>query len=146
MPWLDQLGGPARSLSKGPHTLENPRERGGSQAGGDRGSREGEKARRITITLAAPAPAPAPAPVVEPGGSLHRIGPWVVGGAGVAALIAGAVTGGFVVYEHGVMKDECSDEQRTCSQRGADAQTRGQVLGPATTSLLVTVGCWSPRA
>jgi hypothetical protein len=83
----------------------------------------------------------------------HRIGPWVVGGIGVAALIGGAVTGGLVVHAHSVQDAQCNDSAtaskkfgtqtilpHTCTTDGAAAESQGHSLGPATTVLLAGGG------
>ncbi len=133
VPWLDSLGGPARVVPKGSHTLvitvrgEPPQEK-------TIVVREGEKNRKITITLppkASPPPPPNP---------WHTFGPWIVGGLGVAVLIGGAVTGGLTVEAYEVMQAQCNEEEGVCSQKGLDAQERGKVLGPVTTGLLVGGG------
>ena len=128
--WLDELGGGAHVVSEGPHTLvvtvkgQPPRTVAIVV-------REGEKNRRVTITLPSPRP-PAHGP--------RNFGPYLVGGVGIAVLIGGAVTGGITVHDYGVVKDQCNDISRTCSPAGRDAETRGQVLGPVTTGLLVGGG------
>jgi hypothetical protein len=130
VPWLDQLGGPARAVSKGPHTLEVTVKGAPSQKKSIV-IREGEKSRKITVSIPS-----SPAP--DNSGEVHRIGPWVVGGVGVAALIAGAVTGGLVLDAYSVTQEQCNDGTGTCTtQEGIDASERGQLLGPVTTGLLV---------
>lgn len=134
VPWLDRLDGTAQIVSQGPHTLvvtvkdATPLKQAIV-------IREAEKNRKITISLPAKRPPPPPPP--WPG---HSIGPWILVGVGAGALIAGAVTGGIVVHDYGVMNDQCDEELGTCSQDGLDASSRGQVLGPVTTSLLVGGG------
>lgn len=131
--WLDRLDGAAHVVSKGPHTLEVA-VKGGAPHKKAIVIREGEKNRKITVEIVA-ADAGAGASTV------NSIGPWIVGGIGVGALIGGAVTGGFVVNAYSVMKDECDDATETCrSQEGVDAQNQGRILGPVTTSLLVGGG------
>jgi hypothetical protein len=128
--WLDQLGGPARAVSKGPHTLEVT-VNGGPAQKKSIVIREGEKNRKITVSIPSRS---------EPdtSGNVHSIAPWVVGGVGVAALIAGAVTGGFVLDAYSVTQDQCDDGNGTCTtQEGIDASERGQLLGPVTTGLLI---------
>lgn len=146
-PWLEHLDGSPHLVSQGPHTLEVtvtgfvPRKQSIA-------IQEGEKNRKITITVSPvpPPPRPPPPPAV------HRIGPWVVGGVGAAAIVGGAVTGGVVVGAYNVMKDQCNDTAlpkkvgsvvlpgKTCTKEGFDAERRGRALGPATTVLLVGGG------
>jgi hypothetical protein len=45
----------------------------------------------------------------------------VIGGVGVASLIAAAVTGGLVLGERSTIDGECDEGARTCSQAGLDA-------------------------
>lgn len=131
--WLDHLDGLAKTITKGPHTLEVTA-KGWPPQKKSIVVQSGEKDRKITIVVTKDAPEP------EPPDSAHLIGPWVLGGVGIGALVAGAVTGGFVIHDHGVMEDNCDEEKGTCSQQGLDASARGQVLGPVTTSLLVAGG------
>lgn len=68
-------------------------------------------------------------------------GPWVVGGIGLAALIAGAVTGGLVVVADNTFKSTCNPATRTCtSADGTAAVDRVKTLGPTTTVLLAVGG------
>ncbi|NUO48712.1 MAG: hypothetical protein HOV80_07640 [Polyangiaceae bacterium] len=131
--WLDHLDGSPQNLSKGPHTLEVTA-KGAAPEKKSIVIQAGEKGRKITISITTKAPE------AEPPNGAHVIGPWVVGGVGVGALIAGAVTGGIVIHDHSVMEDNCDEKEGTCSQDGLDASERGQVLGPVTTSLLVAGG------
>lgn len=129
-PWLSRIDGAARALPPGTHILE------GRLAGATPQTRsvtlaEGEKNRRVTLAFDVEGPA-------SRGGA--GPGPWILGGAGVAALVAGAITGGLVVDAYEVTQDECDDASRTCSQAGLDAQERGRTLGPTTTGLLVGGG------
>ena len=147
-PWLDHLDGSPHVVSQGAHTLRItvtgalPRQQSVV-------IQEGEKNRKITISIA---PTPPPPPEEPPPPAVHRIGPWVVGGVGAAALIGGAVTGGIVVHAYNVMKDQCNDTKtpkkvgsvvlpgNKCTKQGFDAERRGHTLGPATTVLLVGGG------
>lgn len=134
VPWLDQLGGTAHAVSKGAHILEI-NVKGAVPHKQSITIQEGEKNRKITITMVAKA-----ASDKEPVSGVHRIAPWVVGSFGVAALIGGAVTGGLVVEAYSVVQDECFDDTETCTPDGFDAQSRGHLLGPLTTGLLVGGG------
>ncbi len=125
-PFLDILGGPARVVSKGPHTLEIT-VRGAPPRKTSIVVREGEKNRRISISIAPS----------NPRSPMRKAGPWILGGAGIAVLVAGAVTGGLVVEAYGVVQDECDDVTETCTRAGVDAEERGHVLGPLTTGLLI---------
>jgi hypothetical protein len=130
--WLDQLDGSAHVISKGPHTIEI-NVKGSLPLEKPIVIRQGEKDRKILISLGSKPPP-------DPPSEGHRIGPWILVGIGGGALIAGAVTGGIVVVDYGVMKDNCNEQAGTCSQDGLDASSRGQVLGPVTTGLLVAGG------
>ena len=83
----------------------------------------------------------ADAKVESPAEQTASPGPWIVGGIGVAALIAGAVTGGIVVAEKGVANAHCTaGPPPTCmDQTGLDAASKVRTLGPVTTVAL-TVG------
>jgi hypothetical protein len=133
--WLDRLDGSAQVISKGPHTLEVTVQ-GAEPQKKSIVIREGEKNRKIRIEVTRASnetDQPGPDPV-------HRIAPWVVGGVGVGALIASAVTGGLVVEAYSVTQEECNDETEECTQKGLDAQARGRLLGPVTTGLLIGGG------
>lgn len=129
-PWLDRLGGPAQVVSSGPHSLVIT-VKGRPPRTESIVIRQGEKDRKITITLP---------PATRRTKPAQRLGPWVLGGIGVALLVGGAVTGGIVVHDYDVAKDQCNDATRTCTREGRDAASRGQVLGPMTTTLLVGGG------
>lgn len=131
--WLDHLDGSAQSISKGPHTLEVTAE-GAAPQKKSIVVQLGQKNRRIRVVITKSTPPP------EPSDDVHSIGPWIMGGVGVGALVAGAVTGGLVIHDYGVMRDNCDEDRGECSQEGLDAADRGQVLGPVTTSLLVAGG------
>jgi hypothetical protein len=125
-PWLARLDGQVHSLAAGQHVIEVRLEGEAPQ----RRSilvRPREKNQRFVFEF-------------DTRSALSRGDgplPWVLGGIGVAALIAGAVTGGLVIDAYLTTQDECDDATRTCSREGLDAQERGRSLGPATTALLV---------
>lgn len=125
-PWLGQLDGKAVPLSAGPHVIE-VRVEGETPQRRSILVRPREKNQRFTFefdTRSALSSGDGPFP-------------WILGGVGVAALIAGAVTGGLVIDAYLTTQDECDDVTRTCSREGLDAQEQGRSLGPATTALLV---------
>ncbi|NUP06004.1 MAG: hypothetical protein HOW73_08095 [Polyangiaceae bacterium] len=127
-PWLEKLDSAAHGLSKGPHTLKiNVKDADPHTEGIV--VKEGEKDRKIKITL----------PGAEPPPAEYSIAPWIIGGAGVAVLLASAVTGGLVIYDYNVMNKNCN-EVTGCEPDGEEAVARGQVLGPVTTGLLVGGG------
>lgn len=132
VPWLDRIDGSPQTIAKGQHTLAiavpgAPRQERSIVV------REGEKGRRIRFSVTRQ-------PAEDGAAPAHRVGPWIVGGVGLGALVAGAVTGGLTVHEHDVMIDQCDEARGTCSQEGLDASARGQILGPATTGLLIAGG------
>ena len=107
------------------------------------------------IVLAWPksgSPAAAPASTTSPSlqlaptpassaSSSTSVGPWVVGGVGLAALVAGGVTGALVLVNRSSVSGQCNDAAGTCaSQAGIDAANAVRTLGPATTALLVVGG------
>ena len=132
VPWLDRLDGTAQTVPKGAHTLRVDVD-GAVAETKSIVVRQGEKDRKIQFFIRA-------TPSDDGARLAHQVGPWVVGGVGLGALIAGTVTGALVVHDHGVTRDECSDATATCSQEGLDAASRGRVLGPVTTGLLVGGG------
>jgi hypothetical protein len=118
----------------------------------------GRAARTVDVTLAegktetvevAPGPAEAPpaekaavapAPAAPPAEA--SVGPWVVGGIGVAALVVGAVSGIVVLVERGATPASCMVNTRTCANgsdvaAGNSASNVGSVVGPLTTVGLV---------
>jgi hypothetical protein len=124
--WLASLDGEARELPPGTHVVEVSAPGRASQ----RRSivvRAGEKEQRVVFTFE----------------SLSSLGrgygpfPWVLGSVGLASLVAGAVTGGFVIDAYLTTKDECDDRTRRCTVEEDDAADRGRLLGPLTTGLLV---------
>ncbi len=144
--WLDHVDAAPHVIPQGSHTLEVlvPRASPGRVT---IAIQEGEKNRKVTISITT-----ASLPVEEPIPPLHRYGPWILGGAGVAALVAGAATGGVVVRAYDTMKAQCNDgttskniggqpvAPRHCTQAGVDAENQGRALGPATTVLLAAGG------
>jgi hypothetical protein len=68
------------------------------------------------------------------------VGPWVVGGVGLAALLAGAVTGGLTVAKKSAVSAAgCTDgpPPRCPTQSGIDAAAAGRTLGVVTTASLI---------
>ncbi|HEY4121779.1 MAG TPA: hypothetical protein VGM56_28125 [Byssovorax sp.] len=133
-PWIDGLDGKARALDPGPHTLRF--EMAGARAVEQTlEAREGDKGRRVGVTFGAvdgeftvarDRPSRSPAP-------------WILGGVGVAALVAGGVMGGVVVGAKSTLDAHCHGS--TCdSQDGVDAASTIHALGPATTIALVAGG------
>jgi hypothetical protein len=124
--WLTSLDGEARDLPPGTHEIEVSVDGQPSQ----RRSvivRAGEQAQRVVFTFGSPS-------------NLSRGDgpiPWILGGVGLAALVAGATTGGFVIDAYLTTQEECDDVARSCSPAGDAAADRGRVLGPTTTGLLV---------
>jgi hypothetical protein len=116
----------------------------------------GQPAKEIRLTLGAaeskqvvielPARAqPEPTPVIEPtpedppdDGSTMRTAGLITGGVGLAALAAGAITGGLAMSEHGTAKDNC--DGTVCNQEGLDAIDQVRPLGNASTALFVVGG------
>lgn len=80
-----------------------------------------------------PAPPPPPPPILPdadpapPGMSGQAVAGWVVGGVGVAALLAGVVTGILVAVHAGTYDDHC-DDRGVCDQEGLDAADAGRPL------------------
>ena len=118
----------------------------------------GRAAKTVDVTLAegateavavAPGPAAAPAPKPDrPPGPPSRSeappndspspGPWIVGGIGLAALVAGGVTGALVMVNRSTVSADCSDAAATCTtQSGITAASAVRTLGPVTTAALV---------
>jgi hypothetical protein len=99
--------------------------------------------KRVVVELGPPAattgPAAPPPPAEPPSdGSALRTAGLVVGGVGLAAVVAGAITGGLAVSQNGKAKDNCSGT--VCNQDGLDAINRTRPLGNASTALFVVGG------
>ncbi len=70
-----------------------------------------------------------------------RYGPWVIGGLGVASLVAASVSGSILLYQKGVASAHCSEIPPTCrDEMGMHAARSVRALGPVTTSTLVLGG------
>ena len=100
------------------------------------------KTKRVTIGAEPPASAAPVDPVAAPGRPLPAsggpsVGPWVIGGVGVASLVAGGVLGGLVLHAKNVNDAGCNAFQQTCTQPAKDAAKLGGALGPATTVALI---------
>jgi len=65
-------------------------------------------------------------------------GPWVVGGIGLASLVASAITGALLIHEHDLNVAGCSTATMTCTPGGNSAADTGRTLGPIVTTTLVT--------
>jgi hypothetical protein len=89
---------------------------------------EGQTTTRVVAPLDAPA---GDAAAASPG-------PWIVGGAGLAALIAGGVTGALVLQKKSVTDANCN--ATSCNATGESAASAGRTLGPVTTVCLVAGG------
>jgi hypothetical protein len=137
--WLDELDGRAKALNPGSHTIRvlvpgaEPSERWIQID-------EGEKNRKVTVALEK-----SKAPAAPPEGRLDAApssGPWIIGGIGLASLVAGGVLGGLVMSDYAVVSDpaQCNATRRTCTPEGADASSRGRLLGPVTTVALAVGG------
>jgi hypothetical protein len=128
-PWLDALDGKAKPIDPGQHTLRFEME-GTPPIEETVQIREGEKNRKLSASF-------------QKGGassSSRSIAPWIVGGAGVAVLVVGAITGGLVLREKSITDEHCSDATRTCDAEGRAAASRGRTLGPISTVSLVVGG------
>jgi hypothetical protein len=136
-PWIDVLDGKARALDPGTHTLhyELP---GGAALDDTVQIREGQKNRTLRASFQAAAPAPA----LPPDEPRRSVGPWVLGGAGLAGLAVGGVLGAFVLYDASVTSgDGCNASTHTCrTPAGLSAAQQGRALGPATTIALAVGG------
>jgi hypothetical protein len=86
-PLATKLDGQAIAVNPGPHTFRFERA-DGTAATEQVLLKEGEQARSVAVVLAAAAAAPSPA--TPSSGSMRTVG-WIVGGAGVAAVVAGLV-------------------------------------------------------
>lgn len=102
------------------------------------------ESRRVVLELA-PSTSNDSAPVAEPapeeppeGGSALRTAGLVVGGVGLAAVVAGAITGGLAMAEYGTAEDNCNGT--VCNEDGLDAIDRTRPLGNASTALFVVGG------
>ncbi len=65
---------------------------------------------------------------------------WVLGSAGAAGVVAGAVTAGLTFEQQDINEAHCDDATRTCDARGIEAHERGEVLGAVTTATWIASG------
>jgi hypothetical protein len=93
---------------------------------GDRRELDLELPSGPTIPSAEPSPAPAPDASTDDGSGL-RIAGVVVGGLGLAAVIAGAVTGGLVFAKKSTVEENCEDA--VCNAAGLEAADEAETLG-----------------
>ncbi len=139
-PWLDHLDGQAKPIDPGNHTVRYMMD-GAPPIDDTILIREGDRGRALTASFqtrsASAAPGPGPP---SDSGHAHSVGPWIVGGVGVAVLVAGAVTGGLVLADKSSFNEHCSSVTKTCDTTGISAASQGRVLGPATTAELVVGG------
>ncbi|MEZ4309757.1 MAG: hypothetical protein R3F14_17105 [Polyangiaceae bacterium] len=103
----------------------------------------------VLVELTAPGPsATTTAPIAgspSPGPSSRRIATYVVGGAGIASLIAGGVLGGLTAGQKGTIDQHCgagigSSDELACDQVGLDAAKSAQGLGLGSTVALAVGG------
>jgi hypothetical protein len=71
----------------------------------------------------------------------RSVAPWVIGGIGLAGLVAGGILGGLVLHDQSITSGDCNEATHTCrTQNGLSAASQGRTLGPATTVSLVAGG------
>lgn len=73
-------------------------------------------------------------------GSSQRTAALVVGGIGVAGLVAGGITGVLSITKHKSARDECPDPNACATQPGADAWTSATTFGTISTVSFVVAG------
>jgi hypothetical protein len=140
-PLATGLGAPAR-VDPGEHVI---RARGADGATMEKRVKVAAGDRR-TVEIALAAAAITPPPREEGAGpSARRIAAFATGGAGVAALVAGAVTGGLAVAKKGVVDDNCGagigvKDPSACNAQGLSAADGMKTLGLASTVLLCVGG------
>jgi hypothetical protein len=104
-PVAQDAGGRAMSIDPGPHVIRVERE--GSQPVEERiMAREGEKYRALDFVLK-PLPAPAPVQADASGGGIP-IASWVLGGVGVAGVIAFGVLAAGAKSDRDELRDTCA--------------------------------------
>jgi hypothetical protein len=94
--------------------------------------REGERSELLLSIEEAPPPSAQgveAAPASDGADRSRRTWAYVAGGAGIAGLALGAVTGIITLQKKGVADRECSDATRTCSELGRDANESGRRFG-----------------
>lgn len=64
----------------------------------------------------------------------RRTTAYLVGGVGVAGLLAGAITGILGLHQEAVGNANCSDATRTCNHKGVDANGRARSLATASSA------------
>jgi hypothetical protein len=99
------------------------------------------KATELTLEVGEPAPGQgataatstptSPPPDLPASGGSSRTAGFVVGGIGVASVIAGVVTGGLALRYKSKMDDHCSDG--VCDQTGFDAADKGDTFAKIST-------------
>lgn len=87
----------------------------------------------------APPQRPGLAPPNGNGASTDRTAAYVVGGVGVASLIAGAAVGIMGLHQESIGDANCSDVTRTCTQTGVDANNAARTLATVS-SITLAVG------
>jgi hypothetical protein len=124
--WLERLDGRAAPIDPGQHVVRFTS--GAVTVERSYLVAEGEKNRLIEVDLVDP---------IRPGPRPTN-GPWIVGGIGVAALVAGGVMTGVLFHLKSVNDDGC--KITTCSPDARSAGETGRVLGPVTTATFVAGG------
>lgn len=136
-PLATKLDGQAIAVNPGPHTFHFERS-DGTAATEQVLLKEGEQARSVAVVLAGTAAAPspgAPSPATPQGSSVRTVG-WIVGGAGVAAVVAGIV---LVVAGNGDRGD-CRSDGGCPTQAALSKYNSGTPLLNAGYALLVAGG------
>ena len=59
---------------------------------------------------------------------------YVFGGVGLVGLAVGGVAGAIVLSKKSTSNEECRDDLKLCSQRGADANDSGRAVGVVSTT------------
>ncbi len=87
----------------------------------------------VQSATSAPPRSTVPPDSARPSGGKRTLG-FVLGGVGVAALVAGGVTGVMALGKKSEADKHCNDALRVCDQTGLDANDSGRMLGTVTTA------------
>ena len=94
----------------------------------------------VTPPPVAPLPPPVPPPPPPPPASQRGAVGIVLGGAGLASIVAGAVTAGVAFSDTRTAKNECSDATRTCSLDGHNAAVHAESFATASDVTFIAGG------